>query len=108
VPDGIGALAVKAGGPVAVIIGFETYGHRSDEGALVRLLDVAEDVPYNVQRVAQVRAGGSDPHTCAAHRRRRCETRFTNNGHVMKRASGEQKRRTRRQTSGSVALLDIL
>ena len=34
--------------------GFEAYRHPADEGALVRLLDVSEDVPYNVQRVAYV------------------------------------------------------
>lgn len=34
--------------------GFETYRHAADEAALVRLLDVAEDVPYNVQRLAYV------------------------------------------------------
>ena len=34
--------------------GFETHGHRADEGALLRLLDVAADVPYNVQRLAYV------------------------------------------------------
>lgn len=34
--------------------GFETYGHHADEGALLRLLDIAAEVPYNVQRLAYV------------------------------------------------------
>jgi len=34
--------------------GFETYGHEPSDEALVRLLDVADDVPYNVQRIAYV------------------------------------------------------
>jgi hypothetical protein len=34
--------------------GFETYGHETSDEALVRLLDVADDVPYNVQRIAYV------------------------------------------------------
>lgn len=32
--------------------GFETYGHRAPDDVLVRLLELAEDVPYNVQRLA--------------------------------------------------------
>jgi len=34
--------------------GFETYRHAADDAALVSLLDLAEDVPYNVQRLAYV------------------------------------------------------
>ncbi|MBW8838711.1 MAG: ATP-binding protein [Gemmatimonadetes bacterium] len=34
--------------------GFETYRHETSDEALVRLLDVADDVPYNVQRIAYV------------------------------------------------------
>lgn len=34
--------------------GFESYGHEAATEALEHLMDVAEDVPYNVQRIAYV------------------------------------------------------
>ena len=34
--------------------GFERYGHEATDEAVVRLMDVAEDVPYNIQRLAYV------------------------------------------------------
>jgi AAA+ ATPase superfamily predicted ATPase len=34
--------------------GFETYGHAAADDALTHLIDLAEDVPYNVQRLAYV------------------------------------------------------
>lgn len=34
--------------------GFETYGHNAADETLGRLIEVAEDVPYNIQRLAYV------------------------------------------------------
>ena len=34
--------------------GFESYGHRSVDQVLMHLIDLAEDVPYNIQRLAYV------------------------------------------------------